>query len=210
MLVAGGRVPRRQGERDAASQLASSCRWCFGEENLASGDTFKERISLGKLESVVGAQVASDRLSVVHRSPGKPQLRQRQSAVWQLSSFPAAPPPHTGRLASMAHCTPPLHRHSHGRVHHLQTGILPLPLLQVTCILSFHLITPCFRSLSCPDISQGKRPVMPAHHTQSRRHINMMILNPRASKIRYLNASHTLLVDLEKHVRKVQVYITLL
>jgi len=45
---------------------------------------------------------------------------------------------------------------------------------------------------------------MPAHHTQSRRHINMMILNPRASKIRYLNASHTLLVDLEKHVRKVQ------
>merc|ERR1712008_144369 len=60
------------------------------------------------------------------------------------------------------------------------------------------------RSLSCPDISQGKRPVMPAHHTQSRRHINMMILNPRASKIRYLNASHTLLVDLEKHVRKVQ------
>jgi len=32
----------------------------------------------------------------------------------------------------------------------------------------------------------------------------MMILNPRATKIRYLNASHTLLIDLEKHVRKVQ------
>ena len=59
------------------------------------------------------------------------------------------------------------------------------------------------RSRSCPDISRTIKPT--ATSIQPRRQINMMILNPRASKIRYLNASHSLLIDLEKHVRKVQV-----
>merc|ERR1711936_614521 len=58
------------------------------------------------------------------------------------------------------------------------------------------------RSRSCPDISRTIKPT--ATSIQPRRQINMMILNPRASKIRYLNASHSLLIDLEKHVRKVQ------
>ena len=31
-----------------------------------------------------------------------------------------------------------------------------------------------------------------------------MLLNPRAPKIRHLNASHSLLIEMEKHVRKVQ------
>ena len=59
------------------------------------------------------------------------------------------------------------------------------------------------RSRSCPDISRTIKPTVTS--IQPRRQINMMILNPRASKIRYLNASHSLLIDLEKHVRKVQV-----
>jgi len=36
------------------------------------------------------------------------------------------------------------------------------------------------------------------------RHLNLMLLNPRAPKIRHLNASHSLLIEMEKHVRKVQ------
>jgi len=36
------------------------------------------------------------------------------------------------------------------------------------------------------------------------RHLNLMLLNPRAPKIRHLNASHALLIEMEKHVRKVQ------
>jgi hypothetical protein len=36
------------------------------------------------------------------------------------------------------------------------------------------------------------------------RHLNVMLLNPRAPKIRHLNASHSLLIEMEKHVRKVQ------
>jgi len=52
------------------------------------------------------------------------------------------------------------------------------------------------RSSSCPDLGRvGKISV---------RHINMMLLNPRAPKIRHLNASHSLLIEMEKHVRKVQ------
>lgn len=36
------------------------------------------------------------------------------------------------------------------------------------------------------------------------RHLNLMLLNPRAPKIRHLNASHSLLIEMEKHVRQVQ------
>lgn len=36
------------------------------------------------------------------------------------------------------------------------------------------------------------------------RNLNLMLLNPRAPKIRHLNASHSLLIEMEKHVRKVQ------
>lgn len=57
------------------------------------------------------------------------------------------------------------------------------------------------RSLSCPDIARPGRKIILATQV---RHINMMLLNPRAPKIRHLNASHSLLVEMEKHVRKVQ------
>lgn len=36
------------------------------------------------------------------------------------------------------------------------------------------------------------------------RHLNLMLLNPKAPKIRHLNASHSLLIEMEKHVRQVQ------
>jgi len=36
------------------------------------------------------------------------------------------------------------------------------------------------------------------------RGLNVMLLHPRAPKIRHLNASHSLLIEMEKHVRKVQ------
>ena len=61
------------------------------------------------------------------------------------------------------------------------------------------------RSLSCPDLSRSTRRVGPTGSVQPARQINMMLLNPRAPKIRHLNASHSLLIEMEKHVRKVQV-----
>jgi len=57
------------------------------------------------------------------------------------------------------------------------------------------------RSTSCPDLkltlghNLRKPPV---------RHLNLMLLHPRGPKIRHLNASHTLLMEMEKHVQKVQ------
>lgn len=60
------------------------------------------------------------------------------------------------------------------------------------------------RSLSCPDLSRSTRRVGPTGSVQPARQINMMLLNPRAPKIRHLNASHSLLIEMEKHVRKVQ------
>ena len=82
-----------------------------------------------------------------------------------------------------------------------------LPILQVISF-AYSVFFPALslpnRSRSCPDISRAIKPTVTS--IQPRRQINMMILNPRASKIRYLNASHSLLIDLEKHVRKVQVW----
>jgi len=57
------------------------------------------------------------------------------------------------------------------------------------------------RSLSCPDLLST--PPHPATVGPVRR-LNLMLLNPRAPKIRHLNASHSLLIEMEKHVRKVQ------
>ena len=63
------------------------------------------------------------------------------------------------------------------------------------------------RSNSCPNLSvQFKKPLVRPGLTNggSVRHLNLMLLNPRAPKIRHLNASHSLLIEMEKHVRKVQ------
>jgi len=63
------------------------------------------------------------------------------------------------------------------------------------------------RSNSCPNLSvQFKKPLARPGLSQggSVRHLNLMLLNPRAPKIRHLNASHSLLIEMEKHVRKVQ------
>ena len=37
------------------------------------------------------------------------------------------------------------------------------------------------------------------------RNLNLMVMHPRAPKIRHLNASHSLLIELEENVKKVQV-----
>ena len=98
-------------------------------------------------------------------------------------------------------------RHRYGRRRFMSACLFYLPFLKVTILLYFFwqktVTTRSNRSRSCPDISRTIKPT--ATSIQPRRQINMMILNPRASKIRYLNASHSLLIDLEKHVRKVQV-----
>lgn len=65
------------------------------------------------------------------------------------------------------------------------------------------------RSSSCPNLrntQQFKKPLTRAGLSAggSVRHLNLMLLNPRAPKIRHLNASHALLIEMEKHVRKVQ------
>jgi len=63
------------------------------------------------------------------------------------------------------------------------------------------------RSNSCPNLTvQFKKPLVRPGLTNggSVRHLNLMLLNPRAPKIRHLNASHSLLIEMEKHVRKVQ------
>ena len=51
------------------------------------------------------------------------------------------------------------------------------------------------RSNSCPDIKLA----------QSTRSLNLMVMHPRAPKIRHHNASHSLLIELEENVKKVQV-----
>lgn len=50
------------------------------------------------------------------------------------------------------------------------------------------------RSNSCPDIKLA----------QSTRSLNLMVMHPRAPKIRHHNASHSLLIELEENVKKVQ------
>jgi len=64
------------------------------------------------------------------------------------------------------------------------------------------------RTSSCPDLRNIslKKPLARSGLTKggSVRHLNLMLLNPRAPKIRHLNASNSLLIEMEKHVRKVQ------
>ena len=50
------------------------------------------------------------------------------------------------------------------------------------------------RSNSCPDIKLS-----------GARSLNLMVMHPRAPKIRHHNASHSLLIELEENVKKVQV-----
>ena len=57
------------------------------------------------------------------------------------------------------------------------------------------------RSNSCPDLSAT---VARMKLRQPARNLNLMVMHPRAPKIRHLNASHSLLIEMEKHVRKVQ------
>jgi len=64
------------------------------------------------------------------------------------------------------------------------------------------------RASSCPDLRNIslKKPLTRSGLSRggSVRHLNMMLLNPRAPKIRHLNSSNSLLIEMEKHVRKVQ------
>ena len=66
------------------------------------------------------------------------------------------------------------------------------------------------RSNSCPDLSSTIASMkLNQHHlgatTGQVRNLNLMVLHPRAPKIRHLNASHSLLIELEENVKKVQV-----
>ena len=127
-------------------------------------------------------------------------------------SCPAVTPPLDSRtppLFKQRECSPqrsPL-RPRYGCCRFLSACLHNFPILQVKSF-AYSLFFPALilpnRSRSCPDISRAIKPTVTS--IQPRRQINMMILNPRASKIRYLNASHSLLIDLEKHVRKVQVW----
>ena len=59
------------------------------------------------------------------------------------------------------------------------------------------------RSNSCPDLSVGA--VSRLKLNQPSRNLNLIVMHPRAPKIRHLNASHSLLIELEENVKKVQV-----
>merc|ERR1719195_699635 len=67
---------------------------------------------------------------------------------------------------------------------------------------SFHILRSVNRKGSCPDLSM----TLPRMKTsnQPSRNLNLMVMNPRAPKIRHLNASHPLLIELEENVKKVQ------
>lgn len=61
------------------------------------------------------------------------------------------------------------------------------------------------RSLSCPEIAVPVLKRSLSDPTQkSVRQLNVMLLNPRAPKIRHLNTAHSLMIEMEKHVKKVQ------
>ena len=57
------------------------------------------------------------------------------------------------------------------------------------------------RSNSCPEIQLLPRMKLSPHT----RNLNLMVMHPRAPKIRHHNASHSLLIELEENVKKVQV-----
>ena len=60
------------------------------------------------------------------------------------------------------------------------------------------------RSNSCPDLSNTISK-MKMNQMGSVRNLNLMVMHPRAPKIRHLNASTALLIELEENVKKVQV-----
>ena len=55
------------------------------------------------------------------------------------------------------------------------------------------------KSHSCPDLPNLTKMSAPV------RNFNLMVMHPRAPKIRHLNASHSLLIELDENVKKVQV-----
>merc|ERR1712242_29347 len=60
-------------------------------------------------------------------------------------------------------------------------------------------------SNSCPDLSVGAAAaVSRLKLNQPSRNLNLIVMHPRAPKIRHLNASHSLLIELEENVKKVQ------
>jgi len=59
------------------------------------------------------------------------------------------------------------------------------------------------RSNSCPDLSNTISK-MKMNQIGSVRNLNLMVMHPRAPKIRHLNASTALLIELEENVKKVQ------
>merc|ERR1712168_993080 len=59
------------------------------------------------------------------------------------------------------------------------------------------------RSNSCPDLSNTISK-MKMNQMGSVRNLNLMVMHPRAPKIRHLNASTALLIELEENVKKVQ------
>merc|ERR1711983_534487 len=72
---------------------------------------------------------------------------------------------------------------------------------------SGHVLRSLERSNSCPDLGPTISNVKVNHlgaATGAKRNLNLMVLHPRAPKIRHLNASHSLLIELEENVKKVQ------
>merc|ERR1712142_261472 len=59
------------------------------------------------------------------------------------------------------------------------------------------------RSNSCPDLSNTISK-MKMNQIGSVRNLNLVVMHPRAPKIRHLNASTALLIELEENVKKVQ------
>jgi len=60
------------------------------------------------------------------------------------------------------------------------------------------------RKNSCPDLSQTLPRITRTSNDVSSRNLNLMVMNPRGPKIRHLNASNPLLIELEENVQKVQ------
>lgn len=60
------------------------------------------------------------------------------------------------------------------------------------------------RKNSCPDLSQTLPRITRPSNNVSSRDLNLMVMNPRGPKIRHLNASNPLLIELEENVQRVQ------
>ena len=70
---------------------------------------------------------------------------------------------------------------------------------------SFNILRSVNRNNSCPDLSQTLPRITRHSNDVSSRNLNLMVMNPRGPKIRHLNASNPLLIELEENVQKVQV-----